>query len=212
MRIGVIGAGRIGATIGALWVRAGHQVLFGSRHPERLGELVAGLGADASAGGIEDSAAFGEAVFAAAPYGAWPEMAQSLAPILAGKLLMDAANPYPDRDGAFAREAVAAARGSGVPVAALLPGARLVRAFNSIFWQTLRDQAHRDGARLAIPLAGDDHAALRTASALVHDAGFEPVVAGPLVQAAAFDVGEPAYNNPLTASELSRVLGLDPPG
>jgi predicted dinucleotide-binding enzyme len=212
MRIGVIGAGRIGATIGALWLRAGHHVRFGARAPETLHERVGALGHHASAGTIDDAARFGEVVFTAAPYGAWPDLATILALEVAGKVVMDAANPYPARDGDFARHAVEAARGSGVPVAALLPGARLVRAFNSIFWEVLRDQANRAGERLAIPVAGDDHAALRTASALVRDAGFEPVVVGPLVQAAAFDVGEPAYNNPMTAAALERLLGLVPPG
>ena len=212
MRIGVVGAGRIGATIGALWVRAGHAVCFGSRDPRRLNDLVSALGATASAGSIEACARFGEVVLAATPYGIWPELAGAIASLLAGKVVMDAANPYPERDGAFAQGALDAARGSGVPVAALLPGARLVRAFNSVFWETLRDEAHRTDDRLAIPLAGDDAAALELASRLVRDAGFDPVIVGPLVQAAAFDVGEPAYDNPQTAAELERMLGLVPPG
>ncbi len=212
MQIGVIGAGRIGATVGGLWVRAGHRVCFGSREPGRLRALTDSLGERASAASVEDAARRGEAVLTAFPYGEWPDIARRIAPLLAGKVVLDAANPYPERDGGFAVAAVAAARGSGVPVAALLPGARLVRAFNSIFWETLRDQAHHDGERIAIPLAGDDHAALQVASALVRDAGFDPVLAGPLVQAAAFDVGEPAYNNPQTAAALERLLGLIPPG
>lgn len=212
MRIGVIGAGKIGATVGSLWVRAGHEVCFGSRAPSRLGGLVAALGTGATSATIEDAARMAETVFTAAPYGIWPELAGKLAPLVAGKVVMDAANPYPQRDGAFAQAAIDGGRGSGVPVAALLPEARLVRGFNSVYWETLRNQANRAGERLGIPLAGDNHAALQVASGLVRDAGFDPVIAGPLVQAAAFDVGAPAYNNPLTAAELERVLGLDPPG
>lgn len=212
MRIGVIGAGRIGATLGTLWVRAGHAVCFGARTPGRLAALVGELGPMASAGSIEDAARHGAVVLAAAPYGAWPDLAAALAATLAGKVVIDAANPYPERDGAFARTALEGGRGAGVPVAALLPGARLVRAFNSVFWETLRDQAHRHGERLGIPLAGDDQAALDVACALVRDAGFDPVVVGPLVQAAAFDVGEPVYNNPQTAAGLERMLAIDPPG
>ncbi len=216
MRIGVIGAGRIGATVGTLWARAGHELCFGSRTPERLAGLAADLGARARTGSLADAARFGPVVFAAAPYGAWPEMARELAPLLAGKVVIDAANPYPERDGAFARDAREGGRGSGLPVAALLPGARLVRAFNSVFWETLRDQARRPeqhaGERLGIPLAGDDQQALDLACALVRDAGFDPVVVGPLVQAAAFDVGEPVYNNPQTAAALERMLAIDPPG
>ena len=212
MRIGVVGAGRIGATVGTLWARAGHAVCFGSRNPAQLASLVASAGERASAGSIEDAARFGEVVFTAAPYGIWPDLAASLATSLAGKIVIDAANPYPQRDGHCARDALEGGRGSGLPVAALLPQARLVRAFNSVFWETLRDQAHRDGEKLGIPLAGDDQDAVDVTCALVRDAGFDPVVVGPLVQAAAFDVGEPVYNNPQTAAGLERMLAIDPPG
>ena len=212
MRIGVIGAGRIGATVGKLWVEAGHQVCFGSRHPERLAALVAALGADASAGSAVAAARFGEAVFTAAPYGVWPEMAAELGPWLLGKPLLDAANPYPERDGAFASAALAAGEGAGVPVAKLLPGVPVVRAFNAVHWETLGREAHRAGERLAIALAGDTPAAVEVAAQLVRDAGFDPVIAGPLVQAAEFDVGAPAYNNPQTAQSLERMLALQPPG
>ena len=99
-----------------------------------------------------------------------------------------------------------------MPVARLLPGVRLVRAFNALRWTVLRDEAHRAGEWLAMPLAGDDPAALDTAAQLVRDAGFDPVIAGPLVQAAEFDVGTFAYGNPQTASELERLLALQPPG
>ncbi len=212
MRIGIIGAGRIGATVGTLWVGAGHEVCFGSRTPERLASLVAGLGAGASAGSLAEAARFGEAVFAAAPYGAWPDMAVELGPLLHGKPLLDAANPYPERDGAFATAALAGGEGAGVPVARLLPGVLLVRAFNAVHWETLRHEAHRPGARLAIALAGDTPAAVGLAARLVRDAGFDPVIAGPLVQAAEFDVGTPSYNNPQTAEALERMLALQPPG
>lgn len=164
------------------------------------------------AGSLEDAAAFAEAVFAAAPYGAWPDLAERLGPALAGKLVMDAANPYPERDGAFAHQALDAKQGSGVPVARLLPQVRYVRAFNSVYWETLRDEAGRPSPRLAIPLVGDDPAALDLAAALVVDAGFDPLVVGPLVHATTFDVGAPAYDSPQTREELERVLGLIPPG
>lgn len=212
MRIGIIGAGHIGATVGRLWAGAGHTLCFGSRDPGRLAALLAELGDAASPAGVEDAARFGEVVFTAAPYGAWPDLAGRIGAAVAGKTLLDAANPYPDRDGAFAVQALAAGEGSGVPVARLLAGVRLVRAFNALRWTVLRDAAHRAGERLAIPLAGDNPAALDVAAQLVRDAGFDPVIAGPLVQAAEFDVGTPAYTNPQTASELERTLALQPPG
>lgn len=212
MRIGIIGAGLIGGTLGRLWVAAGHQVCFGSRNPDRLAALVAELGDAASAASQAEAARFGEVVFTAAPYGAWPGLAEQLGPLLRGKTLLDAANPSPQRDGAFAREALAGGKGAGVPVARLLPEVAVVRAFNAVYWETLRDEAHRAGERLAIALAGDTPAAIEVAAQLVRDAGFDPVIAGPLVQAAEFDVGAPAYNNPQTAQCLERTLALQPPG
>ena len=208
MNIGVIGAGKIGGTVGVLWAKAGHKVRFATRHPESLGPLLAEAGPNASAGSPEEAARFGEIVFCSVPYGAWPSLAPALAPLVSGKVVLDSANPYPGRDGDFAKAAIAAGEGAGVPVARLLPGARLVRAFNSVYFKTLETEAHRPGDRIGIPLAGDDAAALDTAARLVRDAGFEPVVVGPLASAASFDPGTPVYNTGMSGADLARALGV----
>jgi 8-hydroxy-5-deazaflavin:NADPH oxidoreductase len=207
MNIGVIGAGKIGGTVGVLWANAGHLVRFATRHPDSLGPLLAEAGLNASAGSPEEAARFGETVFCSVPYGAWPSLAP-LAPLVSGKAVLDSANPYPGRDGDFARAAIAAGGGAGVPVARLLPGARLVRAFNSVYFKTLQTEAHRAGERVGIPLASDDAAALNLAAGLVRDAGFEPVVVGPLARARSFDPGTPVYNTGMSGAELARALGV----
>jgi predicted dinucleotide-binding enzyme len=204
MNIGVIGAGMIGGTVGALWAKAGHRVRFATRHPESLGPLLAEAGTNASAGTPEEAARFGEIVFCSVPYGAWPSLAPAIAPLVSGKVVLDSANPYPGRDGDFARAAIAA----GVPVARLLPGARLVRAFNSVYFKTLQTEAHRAGERVGIPLASDDAAALDAAARLVRDAGFEPVVVGALARARFFDPGTPVYNTGMSGGDLARALGV----
>ena len=208
MNIGVIGAGMIGGTVGVLWAKAGHRIRFGTRHPESLAPLLAEAGPNASAGSPEEAARFGEIVFCSVPYGAWPSLAAALAPLVSGKVVLDSANPYPGRDGDFARRAIAAGEGSGVPVAKLLPGAKLVRAFNSVYFKTLQTEAHRAGDRVGIPLASDDSAALDQAARLVRDAGFEPVVAGPLARAVSFDPGTPVYNTGISGADLARALGV----
>jgi 8-hydroxy-5-deazaflavin:NADPH oxidoreductase len=208
MDIGVIGAGKIVGTVGVLWARAGHQIRFATRHPESLGPLVAEAGPKASAGSPEEAARFGEIVFCSVPYGAWPMLAPALQPLVSGKVVLDSANPYPGRDGDFARAAIAAGEGAGVPIARLLPGARLVRAFNSVYFKTLQTEAHRAGERVGIPLASDDAAALDAAARLVRDAGFEPVVVGPLESARSFDPGTPVYNTGMSGAELARALGV----
>ena len=206
MRIGIIGAGNIGGTVGVLWAKAGHLVRFGTRHPQSLGPLLAEAGPNAAASSAEEAARFGEIVFCSVPYGAWPSLAPALAPLVSGKVVLDFANPYPGRDGEFARAAIAAGEGAGVPVARLLPDARLVRAFNSVYFKTLQTEAHRAGDRVGIPLAGDDSAALDVAARLVRDAGFEPVVVGPLARAVSFDPGTPVYNTGVSGADLATAL------
>jgi len=98
MRIGVIGSGHIGSTIGGLWVKAGHPVLFSSRHPEELKELVAGLGPLAQNGTVQQAIAFGDALLIAVPYGALPQIGQEYSDILKGKIMLDACNAVPARD------------------------------------------------------------------------------------------------------------------
>ncbi len=206
LKIGIIGAGRIGGTLASLWAKAGHEVLVSSRHPDQLQDLARSLGPRARAGTPREAAVFGEVVLVSVPYGALPQIGRDLARELAGKVVLDTGNPYPERDGEMAREA--RRKGTGVASAELLPGVRLVRAFNAIDYRSLRSQAHRAGDRVAIPIAGDDERALEVAARLVRDAGFEPVVVGPLARARLFDVGTPVYTQILTAKELREKLGL----
>jgi hypothetical protein len=102
----------------------------------------------------------------------------------------------------------ARAKGTGAASAEFLPGVRLVRAFTSVPHAALRDDAHRAGERVAVPLAGDDAQAIAVAERLVRDAGFEPVVVGGLARARDFDVGTAVFGRAMTAAELRRALGL----
>lgn len=207
MKIGVIGTGNVGQSIGGLLSRAGHDVRFGSRNPgkEEVGSLPGPVGT------VVDAAEFGDVILCAAPYGIWPELARELKSKVGGKVLIDAANPYPERDGAFAQASIDAGEGAGVPVADLLPDARLVRAFNSVPWPAMVAEAGREGQRIAIPLAGDNAAARAVVAELIQDAGFEPVDAGVLAQARLFDPGGPAYNQAAPAIQMRQALRLEPP-
>lgn len=206
LRIGIIGAGRIGGAVGTQWARAGHEVFFSSRHPEQLGDLVAKAGAKAQAGTPEQAAKFGEVVLLAVPYNAMPQISQDYAALLRGKVLLDAGNPFEQRDGAMAKEALA--KGAGVATAEYLPGARIVRAFNAIRWDQVEIQANRAGEKLGIPLAGDDADALQTAAQLVRDAGFDPVMVGGLERGREFDIGAPVRVNGMTAREIKQLFKL----
>ncbi len=104
--IGVIGSGHIGGTIGGLWVRAGHPVLFSSRHPEELKDMAGGLGPLAQAGTVAQAIGFGGALLVAVPYGALPQLGQDFGGALKNKIVLDACNAVAARDGAPIAEEV----------------------------------------------------------------------------------------------------------
>jgi predicted dinucleotide-binding enzyme len=208
MRIGVIGSGHIGGTIGGLWVKAGHPVLFSSRHPEELKDLVAGLGPLARAGTVPEAIAFGDVLFLAIPYGAMPQLGQDYASALKGKIVLDAGNAVSTRDGAIADEVER--DGIGAVSQKYLPGTHLVRAFNTMSYTIFAREANRPDPKLAIPIAGDDPEAVKVAADLVRDAGFEPVVVGKLADARRFQRGAPGYGQAVTAAELKQKLSLAP--
>lgn len=205
-RIGIIGAGKIGGTLAELWARAGHELVISSRHPEQLRPLAEHLGPRVKAGTPREAAAFGEVILISVPYGALPQVGRDYAAELKGKVVLETGNPYPQRDGDMAGPA--RAKGTGVASAEFLPGVRLVRAFTSIPHFSLRSEAHRAGERIGVPLAADDAQALAIAARLVEDAGFEPVVVGPLASARVFDVGSPVFGRAMTARELRERLSL----
>jgi 8-hydroxy-5-deazaflavin:NADPH oxidoreductase len=185
-------------------VKAGHPVMFSSRHPEELASLVEGLGANAKAGTVADAIAFGDAILIAVPYKAYPQIGQDFGSQLKGKVVLDAGNATAARDGDILNEV--REEGIGVTSAKYLPGAHIVRAFNAISYKVFASEANRSGDRMAIPLAGDDKDALTVASNLVHDAGFDPVIVGPLARAMDFAQGGPLYGQQNTAEQLRQKL------
>jgi len=208
MKIGVIGSGRIGSTVGRLLADAGHEIMFSSRHPEALDALVAKVGPRAMRASITEAARFGEVLLVSVPFNALPALGQELADIIEGKVVLETGNPYPERDGKIAEELIASGRGTGAFAREHLPGARVVRAFNSVWDQTLAKEAHRPDPKVGIPLAADDREALEIAARLVRDAGFDPVAVGSLDAAKRFDVGSPVYNTGMSGDALREALGL----
>ena len=202
MKIGIIGAGMIGSTLARLWADAGHDVIVASRHPEALQPLVQRIGARASAGTPIEAAAFGKVVMLTVPLKAIPDLAHDLRQELDGKVVLDTGNAYERRDGAAAREASEHPQGSAGWAAAMFSGARWVKAFNTVNFKTLATEAHRDSDRVGISLASDDEAALDTAADLARDAGFDPVIVGPLARGKEFEPNTPMYNTGKSGPEL----------
>jgi predicted dinucleotide-binding enzyme len=177
LKIGIVGSGRIGSTLGMIWANAGHKVMFSSLDLEHDKALAARVGANASAGTSREAAAFGDVLLVAVPYHALPQVGKDLGALLKGKIVVDACNPFPGRDGdvgVWAQE-----KGAGLASAELLPGARIVRAFNAVGYARLPDAASHKPP-YGMPIASDDAKAVEVASGLIRDVGYEPVLVGGL--------------------------------
>jgi predicted dinucleotide-binding enzyme len=202
MRIGFIGSGKIGGTLARLLSGAGHEVMVSnSRGPETLSGLVEELGPKAQAGTAAEAAAFGDVVVVSIPFGRYPDLP---AQELRGKVVVDTGNYYAQRDGTFP----AGFGTSSEAVAAHLEGARVVKAFNSIRWDHLRDKGRPSGSdgRLAIPIAGDDDAAKQVVASLIDEIGFDAVDHGTLADGARQEPGTPVYGVLLTAEQAREQL------
>ena len=204
MRVGVIGSGRIGATFARLAVEAGHEVaIANSRGPESLAELVAELGVRARRSRARR--AFGEIVLVAIPFHAYDGLPRPFA----GRIVIDANNYYAGRDGPNAALDGDATTSSEL-LAAHLPGARVVKAFNTIHYQSLGADG-RTGLpreqRVAIPLAGDDAGAKAQAAALIEEIGFAALDTGSLAAGGRLQQpGGPFFNRPLLLPDAEREL------
>lgn len=168
------------------------------------------LGPQARAGMPAEAVDSASVVIFAGPYGAWPDFARAHLDALHGKTVIDAANPYAARDGAIVDAVAQNSQGSGVYTAHLLPGVHVVKAFNTIYWVDLLNQAHCEGDRLAMPMAGDHQAAKDVATQLAEDAGFDPVWVGGLARSADLDPSSPIYAKSMTAPQVRATLGITP--
>lgn len=199
MRIGVIGAGSLGGTVGRVLVQAGHEVMFSSRHPEELAAMVRELGPRASTGTPAQAAEFGTVLLFAVPYDALPQLGQDLKEQIRGKIVLDACNP---------RGGTEESAGVAQTSARLLAGTRLVRAFSAVDATAVDASFKRPAEKLGVPLASDDPEALEVAAQLVRDAGCEPVIVGNLAAATSFQRNGPGFRANTTAAKLRRLLGL----
>ena len=204
MNIGVIGSGNIGGTATRLFAGAGHQevAISNSRGPQTLRELVEEIRPNVRAASVEEAAEFGEVVMEAIPFGRYESLP---ADKLSGKIFVTASNYYPGRDGEIGHGGLA----SSELVARHLPGARVVKAFNTIYYERLRDNG-RPGApveeREAVFLAGYDREAKRVVSGLIEEIGFAPVETGTLAESRKQEPGSPVYNVAMTPGRARETL------
>ncbi len=207
MKLGIIGSGNIGATAARLFARAGHEVaVSNSRGGAGLDSLIAELGDGARATGIEEAARFGEVVLVAVPFGKYETLP---AGAFEGKVVIDANNYYPQRDGQFAALDGGETTSSEL-LASHLKGARVVKGFNTIWFEHLKNQGDTSlpvEERRAIFIAGDDEEAKRTVARLIEEIGFAAVDTGSLGEGGRRQqVGTPVYNKELNARDAAQVL------
>ncbi|MEL6681846.1 MAG: NAD(P)-binding domain-containing protein [Pseudomonadota bacterium] len=203
MRIGIIGAGFVGKTLTQAAVQNGHEVMISnSRAKETLfshGHLLSCLTGSAS-----EAAAFGDIVILAAPMSAYNKLPKNQ---LQEKVVIDACNYYPERDGDIPplqnRETTSSAL-----IASSIKNPAVVKAFNCIVMTDMPRDARPSGAanRRALPFAGDDDNARQIVSGMIDAFGFEPVDAGPLSESWRFEPETPVYCVPLQAKELKASL------
>ena len=215
--IGFIGSGHIGSTLARLAIAAGHDVvLSNSRAPETLGDLVAELGQRARAATAAEAAAAGDLVVVTIPL-----KAVSQVPVepLAGKVVIDTGNYYPDRDGTIAALEDESTTTSEL-LQAHLPAADVVKAFNNIYFQNLAELARPTGdpQRSALPIAGDDADAKTTVTTFLDGIGYDAYDVGPLAEGWRYQRDTAAYvapyadtangmaSRPGTASDLAPLL------
>lgn len=205
MKIGIIGSGKIGGTLGKHWMSVGHSVMFSSRHPEQLQEMAKQIGAQT--GTPAEAAAFGQVILLAIPFGQIPELTSTLGE-LEGKILIDATNPYPKRDGDLAQQVLADEDLSATGyTAGQFPAARVVKAFNSIHYEFLDEAAFQEGDdRIAVQIAGEDAEAKKVVTELISDIGFVAQDLGGLMDSIYFEPGGILFNLNIPLAEAKEVF------
>jgi predicted dinucleotide-binding enzyme len=206
---GFIGSGNIGGTVARLAVRAGHEVVMSnSRGPETLAELVSDLGDHARAATPAEAAHAADVVVVTIPLKSYQDV-----PVdeLAGKVVIDTMNYYPQRDGQIAALDEETSTSSEL-LQAHLPAAHVVKGFNNIFFEHLRELPRPSGSddRSALAIAGDDADAKGRVAALLDEIGYDTVDLGSLSESWRTQPGTPAYGLMYAADEADWTAGARP--
>jgi predicted dinucleotide-binding enzyme len=181
MKIGVLGSGHVGGTLGKRWAKSGPEIVFASRDPqsEQMKKLVDGVEGTARAGTVSEAANASDVLLLATPWSA-AEAAIRSAGDLSGKILIDAVNPLivPSLEGL----SLGTTTSAGEMVAQWASGAKVVKAFNTVGYYVMAKPEFEAGP-VAMFYCGDDAEAKLVVKRLIEDVGFEGLDAGPLTQA-----------------------------
>jgi 8-hydroxy-5-deazaflavin:NADPH oxidoreductase len=205
MKIGIIGSGNIGGTAAQLFADAGHQVaISNSRGPQSLNDFEKSSDSNIKAMTIEEAIAFGDVILLAIPWIKRQELPSS--GLLNGKIVIDAMNPYSENFEVMNLEPSS----SSEEVAKQLKGARMVKAFNTMYYQHLKTKGNTKlpkENRVVLFVAGDDAQAKSIVSKLIDEMGFTPVDTGTLREGGRKQQpGSEIYNNPMTLQIAQKKL------
>ena len=207
MKIGIIGSGNIGGNLGKHWAKAGHQVLFSSRHPAELNTLVKEAGENAVAMSVTDTFEANADVYVLAmPFKAIDKIAELYAGEYGDKVIIDATNPYPERDGDMAQNVRDANYNASEYTAMKFATAKTVKAFNSIKAEHLRDRAFAKNHKLTIPYASQDLESRKIGKQLIEDIGFDALYVGNLSDTKVMDPDQALYGKSLERNELKDLV------
>ena len=181
MRIGIIGAGKVGGGLGKLWVRSGHQVFFSSRHPKRLKGLVEEAGSGAYSGNVADAALFGDIILFSPNFWSVDDALKATGP-LKGKTVVDVTNPLEWNPNGRMVRSLSGSTTAGEELAKKLPDAHVVKAFSTIPASFIPHAFHRPDQlqRLVVFYCGDHRISKVAVHQLIADSGFVGLDAGPL--------------------------------
>ncbi len=209
MTIGIIGSGNIGGTLGKHWAKAGHTVLFSSRHPEELNDLVRESEGDAKAVSVTEAfEAKADVYLLAIPFKEIDKTAELYAGEYGGKVIIDATNPYPERDGEMAQEVRDDNRNASEYTALKFSTAFTAKAFNTIYAKDLKERAFDSQNPMAIPFAAQDDKSRKTTEKLISDIGFVPIYVGDLGATNAMEVDNKVYGVSTDQQELRSMLNM----
>nr|WP_280635734.1 MULTISPECIES: NAD(P)-binding domain-containing protein [unclassified Ruegeria] len=204
MNIGIIGAGDIGRLYAKLWHQAGHAVFLSARNPDKHRDFVADLGDGAFIGTPEEAAAFGDVVLLAVYYPTVDNAVEAIAPHVGGKLVIDATNPLGYDANGKLEALIPDSDIAGLVMAAKLPGARIGKAFTSLWSGYVETKSNIADPQVAMPFAVDADADNTTMAQLIGEAGLVPVDIGGLADSAALDPSSPVWNVVLTPEEVKQ--------
>lgn len=207
MNVGIIGSGNIGSNLGRHLAKAGYPVMFSSRHPKELQPLADEIGQNAKVGTVKEAADFGQIIVLAIPFKYISDTAAQVG-ALSGTVLIDATNPYPQRDGQVAEEVLADPDITASQYTAQqFLGASVIKVFNTVYYVNLREKAFApEGSRMAVPYAGDDQEAKQVIDQLLDKIGFAGVDIGSLAESGVMEPGAVLYNKVLSPEEVRALI------